>query len=190
LRADAQRNRDRILRAAEAVLATKGSGVGVDDIAAEAGLGIGTLYRHFPTKEALYHAIMVVRFRRLVADAEVLLSGDDPEKGLFLFLSHVVDEARVKRDLADTLAAWVDPTAVPGGEVLEVANQLIEVTGRLLSAAQVAGRVRADVGPADLLGLVMGPCLATENPLIRDCSPQLMLEVVCAGLRSEQPPAG
>ena len=188
LRADAQRNRERNLRAAETVLAQKGSGVGVDDIAAQAGVGIGTLYRHFPTKEALYHAIMVDRMRRLVADAQRQLEDGDPGEALFLFLAHLVDEARVKRDLADTLAKWVDPTAPPDGELLEVANELMAVTTRLLSAAQEAGGVRADVGAADLMALVMGPCMASENPLIRHCSPQLMLEIVCAGLRPEQRP--
>lgn len=186
LRADAQRNRERILRAAETVLAQKGSGVGVDDIAAQAGVGIGTLYRHFPTKDALYRAIMVDRMRRLVADAQRQLDHGDAGEALFAFLAHLVDEARVKRDLADTLAKWVDPGAPPEGELLEVANELIAVTSRLLSAAQEAGAVRRDVRAADLMGLVMGPCAAGENPLIRDCSPQLMLEVVCAGLRPEQ----
>jgi AcrR family transcriptional regulator len=182
LRVDAQRNRERLLRAAESVFAQKGSGVGVDEIAAEAGVGTGTFYRHFPTKDALIEAILIDRTRRLVADAQAYLAAADPGQALFEFLNHLVDESQVKRDLTDALAKR-QLTDILEGEGLAVFEQLTAVTSELLQAAQAAGAVRSDITTADLIGLVLGPCLASDNPLTRSCSPQLMLSVVCDGLR-------
>lgn len=99
LRADAQRNRDRILEAAEAVFAAEGVDVPVDVIAEKAGVGVGTLYRHFPTKERLCAAILLQRLAGIPADARALADAEDPAAAFFGFLERVVREGAAKRDL-------------------------------------------------------------------------------------------
>jgi AcrR family transcriptional regulator len=188
LRADAQRNRARILEAAEMVFAEKGSGVGVDDIAAAAGVGVGTLYRHFPTKEALIEAVLIDRMNRLISDARQYLGAERPGDALFEFLSHLVDVSLAKRDLVEALGKGAH-----GSEPLEVAGQamveqLTAITTKLLGAAQAGGDVRSDVSTPDLIGLVMGPCMASDNPVTSACDPRLMLGIVWDGLRPGPPP--
>jgi AcrR family transcriptional regulator len=182
LRADAQRNRARILAAAEAVFARRGSGVGVDEVAAEAGVGVGTLYRHFPTKEALIEAILIDRLRRLTVDAQAHLDTPDPGKALFEFLHDLVEESMAKRDFIDAMAKGTNPPAPPGPEGLALVAKLNELAGELLARAQAAGVVRSDVTTPDLLGLALGPCMAGNNPFTSTCSPELMLAIVWDGL--------
>ena len=183
LRADAQRNRARLLEAAETVFACNGCHVGVDEIAAQAGVGVGTFYRHFPTKEALFEAIIVDRMERLLTEGRALLESPDPAGALFGFLTTLVDRAVAKRDLADALAGGADPAAMLDAKGQALMDQLAEVTSGLLVAAQAAGAVRTDVTTADLIGLVVAPCMAPDNPLTSACSPQRMLSIVCDGLR-------
>ena len=93
------RNRARILAAAEAVFATEGIEVLVDVIAEKAGVGVGTLYRHFPTKEKLCEAILLERLESLTVDAQALADAGDPSAAFFGFLDHMVEESAAKRDL-------------------------------------------------------------------------------------------
>ena len=92
MRADAQRNRARILEAAEVVFAAEGIEVPVDVIAEKAGVGVGTLYRHFPTKEKLCEAILLERLVGLTADARQLADAADPGAAFYGFLDHMVEE--------------------------------------------------------------------------------------------------
>src|ERR1700728_1033653 len=105
LRVDAERNRQKVLDVAQGVFAAEGLAVPIDEIARRAGLGVGTLYRHFPTKEALFLAILVDRMERLVADARELARAPDPGEAFFGFLSRVVREGSTKRDFMDALSA-------------------------------------------------------------------------------------
>lgn len=186
LRADARRNRARILEAAEAVFASRGSGAGIDEVAAAAGLGVGTLYRHFPTKEDLITAILFERMRRLIAAGEAYLDASDPDQGLLDFLTHIVNESVAKQDLTDALGG-LTPPAEPPAEIVEIAAALESITGRLLARAQSRGTIRDDVTTADLVGLVVGPCMACGSPLIATPSPHKMLTVVFDGLRKLSP---
>src|SRR5580692_5476508 len=104
LRADAERNREHVLRVAQEVFAAEGLAVPIDEVARRAGLGIGTLYRHFPTKEALFLAIVVDRMERLVADAHALGRAADPGEAFFGFLARVVREGSAKKDFMDALS--------------------------------------------------------------------------------------
>ena len=99
LRADAQRNRARVLEAAEVLFAAEGIEVPVDTIAEKAGVGVGTLYRHFPTKEKLCEAILLERLSQLTLDAQALAEAEDPAAAFFGFLEHIVEEGAAKRDL-------------------------------------------------------------------------------------------
>jgi AcrR family transcriptional regulator len=181
LRADARRNRELILAAADAAFADEGLGVAVDEIARRAGVGAGTLYRHFPTKEALFEAVLVAHMDRLARYGQELAGRDQPDEALFEFVECLAGEAASKRNLIDALAgAGIDikATSADSKAALEGAFEL------LLSRAQNAGLVRNDVQTADLMGLVMGTCALASHERA-DCSQSRMLAVVCAGLRAE-----
>ena len=100
-RADARRNRLQILQAAETCFAEQGIGVPIDDIARSACVGVGTVYRHFPTKEALVEAVIITRMGKLTAEARALATSDDPTEAFFTFLERLAEEGSAKRDLVD-----------------------------------------------------------------------------------------
>ena len=181
LRADAQRNRDRILEAAEAVFASEGIEAPVDLIAEKAGVGVGTLYRHFPTKEKLCEAILLDRLDALTADVLAMADSADAPGAFFGFLEHIVEEGAAKRDLLVAVTgAGVEFEAAAAG-VKDELRRAIEV---LLKRAQDAGAVRGDVTVETVMSLVFGTCQASTHA----GSPPVceLLSIVCDGLR----PAG
>jgi len=178
-RADSVRNRARVLAAAETVFAEQGLSAPVDVIAEKAGVGVGTLYRHFPTKEKLYEAILIERVVEITADARARLGSDDPGTAFFGFLEHLVDQSSLKRDLINAMAgAGVVFEVVAAEAKLELEAAMSE----LLAAAQSAGSVRSDVTPAVVVSLVGATCMAADQPH-GSPSPQQMLTIVCDGLR-------
>jgi len=180
LRADARRNRDRLLEAARDAFAQEGVGVPLDEIARRAGVGPGTLYRHFPTKEALLEAVVHERMRQLVASAEQLGESSDAGAAFFGFLGHMVREAAPKRDLVDALiGAGVDVRAA----VAEPAARLRDETERLLARAQHAGAVRPDVTSADVMALLSGLLVAVRSAAHPDADAARMTAVLLDGLR-------
>jgi AcrR family transcriptional regulator len=189
LRADARRNRTQILRAAEAVFAGQGPGAPIDEVARRAGLGVGTVYRHFPTKEALFEAIVLERIRGLADEARRLWAAPDPGSALFCYLSRVFDQVMATKALAGALAgAGVDIDDKRRSPVWQgVWHDLREATQKLLARAQQAGEVRADVQLADLMGMVSGICHALlAEPSEGSCSAERMLAVVYDGLRASR----
>jgi AcrR family transcriptional regulator len=182
LRADAQRNRARLLEAAEAVFAAEGISVPVDLIAEKAGVGVGTLYRHFPTKEKLFEAILIGRIDEIAEDARVRINAEDAGAAFFAFLTHLVEESTLKRDLIQALlGAGVEiELAVAGSKA-----NLEEAVGRLLEVAQQAGAVRSDVSSAVVLSLVGATCIAADqHPRTADL-PEGILAIICDGLRPQ-----
>jgi len=181
-RADARRNRELILEAAEVLFAEQGMGIPIDDIARKAGVGVGTVYRHFPTKEALAGAIVIVRMEELAAQAESLESSDEPGSAFFSFLTRLGDVALEKRDLVDAImGAGIDMKELSSA----VKPRLERSAEVLLQRAQGCGKVRPDVEVADLFALVMGTCeMATKETR---CSKARMMSVVIAGLRTAAP---
>src|SRR5579862_4979056 len=139
LRADARRNREKVLRAARDAFAASGFAVPLDEIAARAGVGPGTVYRHFPTKEALFEAVAAGRVEDLIADARARADTANPEEAFFGFMARIGQEAQAKRDLPDAIA-------VPG----PLQDAVREALAALLRRAQDAGAVRADVTAGDL----------------------------------------
>jgi AcrR family transcriptional regulator len=180
LRADAQRNRARILEAAESVFAAEGIEVPIDAVAAKAGVGVGTLYRHFPTKERLFEAIMVERVTALAEDARARLETDDPRTAFFDFFDHLVTEVLFKRDLITAIAgAGVEFDVV----AVEAKSQLDAAVADLLVAAQAEGTVRQDVTAPVVLSLVGATCMSSRNPH-PTATINEMLAVVRDGLRA------
>lgn len=179
LRADALRNRARVLEAAESVFAAEGIDVPVDVIAEKAGVGVGTLYRHFPSKEKLFEAILVGRIAAVAADARARMESDDPGAAFFGFLEDLVEESASKRDLIEALLG-------AGVEIEEAVAQpkqsLERAVGELLKVAQRAGAVRPDVTSAVVLSLVSATCMAVDRPH-EPATPGEILTVVCDGLR-------
>jgi AcrR family transcriptional regulator len=177
-RADARRNRAEILKAAEICFAEQGIGVPIDEIAKRAGVGVGTVYRHFPTKESLAEAVIFSRMEELAAEARALAESSDPGGALFSFLERLAKEGATKRDLVEALPgshAEVKRRSESIREDLEGALQ------DLLKRAQDAGAIRSDIELADLFGLVMGTCqFAGES----GCSQARMFAVVCDGLKA------
>ncbi len=178
-RADARRNRAQILVAAEICFAEEGVGVPIDDIARRACVGVGTVYRHFPTKEALAEAVVVTRMEALVEEARDLAASDDPGEAFFDFLERLSETGTAKRDLVDALSgAGIDVKERLSSEK----ERLKAAAETLLDRAQKAGAVRGDVSLADLFGLVMGTCASAAHGDI-ECSQARMFSIVCDGLR-------
>jgi AcrR family transcriptional regulator len=160
MRADARRNRVRVLEAAKAVFATDGLSAPVEEIARRAGVGVGTVYRHFPTKEALFEAILVGRFERLAEEADSLSSMSDAGAAFFGLFTRMVEEAGAKKAFADALArAGVDVKAATS----TAGQELRRAVGALLTRAQRAGAVRNDVDIDQVMAVLAGACLAAEH---------------------------
>lgn len=180
LRADAQRNRARILEAAEAVFAADGIEVPVDTIAEKAGVGVGTLYRHFPTKEKLCEAILLERLSDLTVDARALADAPDPATTFFGFLEHIVEQGAAKRDL---LVAVMGAGLEFDAKAAEVKDGLREAIGVLLQRAQAVGAVRPDVSADMVVSLVGATCQAAAHSVGAPACD--LLAIVCDGLRPQ-----
>ena len=181
LRADAARNRARVLDVAYETFAAEGLSVPIDEIARRAGVGAGTVYRHFPTKEALFAAVIEDRMEHLVDDGYALLESDGPGEAIFAFLRSIVLQwGATDRGLVDALAGYGIniAAAAPGAE-----DAFLAVLGDLLRAAQEAGTARQDIGVREVKSILVG-CQAMEayNSALAD----RLTEVVVDGLRARR----
>ena len=174
-RADAQRNRERVLHTAAGIFATEGLSTPVHEIARRAGVGTGTVSRHFPTKQSLYAAVLLDHMRTLAAYADTQTIDNDPGTAFFALLTRLVQEGATHRGLAEALAGT-------GFDIEDAATaadcNVTERLRRLLTDAQHAGTVRADVTFADLKALIAG-CLADEGQ-----DPDRVIDVIRTGLRA------
>ncbi|GIG70162.1 TetR/AcrR family transcriptional regulator [Phytomonospora endophytica] len=154
LRADARRNRARVLDVALETFATEGMAVTLGEIARRAGVGAGTVYRHFPSKERLFEEVLARRTRELVTLGRVLAEdGADQGVRFFAFFDEVVAQAAVNRALCDGFHA------ISGRETklsAELFAEYLSVLGGLLTAAQASGDVRDDVDTMDVHALIWG----------------------------------
>jgi AcrR family transcriptional regulator len=181
LRADARRNRERVLRAATAAFATDGLSVPLDEIARRAGVGPGTLYRNFPTKDSLFEAVLLDRFQRLVDDARALRGAEDPGGALLGFIDRLVAEAAAKQDLVEALASGgADLNATLGAKAAQLRREI----GDLLSRSQTSGAIRDDITVADLMALISGLLFSLRARSAHHANPQRALAVLCDGLRA------
>ena len=178
LRADAARNRARVLEVAYDTFAAEGLSVPIDEIARRAGVGAGTVYRHFPTKEDLFRAVIEDRISRIVDNGRALLSANDPGEALFTFLrSMVLTWGATDRGLVEALAGLVIDveTVMPSVE-----DDFLGMLGELLSGAQKAGTARGDLTVLDVKALLVGlQAIQSYN----DDAAERLTEVILDGLR-------
>ena len=144
LRADAQRNRDRLLEAAVRAFSLAGPEAPLDAIAKDAGVGIGTLYRHFPTRDALIEEAYRNELARLCDAAPVLLQSLPADAALRAWMDRYVDYMTTKRGMADALRAVI---ASGGNPYAQSRDRLIAAVTTLLEAGAAQGLLRSDVAP-------------------------------------------
>ena len=181
LRADALRNRRRVLDAAAEVFAERGLDAGVDEIARRAGVGHATVFRRFPTKDALVTELLLDRLRTVLALCERCLE-DEPDAGFRRFLEGAVAMQTADRSLFDALGGRVPP----GEELLEIQQRVVGRVALILDRAQTAGIVRADVTAADIPFLVTAVSFAGGS--CARFSPEVWrryLAIVLDGLRPD-----
>lgn len=178
LRADAERNRRLLLDAAAAAFAEHGLDVGVGEIGRRAGVGRGTVFRHFPTKEHLIAAVVVDRMHQASARGRELLSDPDPGAAVFELLAAMVKAAQTDRALFEA----VDDIFLANDDIREAHDELVDVLDQLLRRAQDAGAVRDDVGALDLLMMFKGVCEASRPFNNLDMAAR-QLDLVRAALR-------
>jgi AcrR family transcriptional regulator len=179
LRADAARNRARVLEVAYETFAAEGLSVPIDEIARRAEVGAGTVYRHFPTKEALFAAVIEDRMQHLVDDGYALLKSVGPGEALFAYLrSLVLQWGATDRGLVDALAGiGIDiETVAPDAE-----DAFLAMLGDLLGAAQRAGAARPDIGVREVKSILVG-CQAMEA--YNSALAERVTDVVVDGLRA------
>jgi AcrR family transcriptional regulator len=182
MRADALKNHEKILLAAEEIFALDGVNVPIDIVAERAGVGIGTLYRHFPTKEALFEAIVTTRLTSLIKTADEYLEEFNPKEGLHTFLREFARQASEKQDLFDALGqAGIDVKAHCAGLVEELMARIDILRQR----AVAAGAVRDDVCTNDILNLVMGSCHAASHASSDSASLERLVDIVLAGIQPQ-----
>ena len=180
MRSDARRNRERVLAAAEDVFAEMGLKAQVEEVARRAGVGVGTVCRHFPTKQALVEAVLEAMYESLLADARAALTEPDPGAAFETFFLALAGFQARHRALAEQMATALDLplSAQPTREALR------QAITELVANAQRAGTVRSDIGPADIAMLFSG--VAHTTALAGDLQPvlrQRYLTIILDGLR-------
>jgi AcrR family transcriptional regulator len=158
-RADAERNRARLLDAARAAFAAGSDAVPLEQIAKDADVGIGTLYRHFPTREALVEALYRRELADLCASAEDLLAVQAPEQALRAWMERFAGYVSAKREMADALRSVFASGAMT---VSQAREELTTAVRTILDAGAAAGTLRDDVRPEDVVAMIVGMFTATS----------------------------
>lgn len=174
MRVDARRNRDRLVAAATAVIAEQGPAASLNEIAQQAGVGAGTLYRHFPTRESLLLEVFTSRIETLCVRAHELAQIRPPGDALAAWLEAFLQHCLTDRGLAETVMR------TPPGSDPDCATKLRTAGAGLVARAQEAGAVRADCEIEDILQLTIGVALAADSP----ARAERLLSFALVGLRT------
>jgi AcrR family transcriptional regulator len=184
VRVDAQRNRARLIEVARSAFAAGPHGtaapVSLDAIAREAGVGIGTLYRHFPTREALTEAVYRTELDGVLAQASVLLRDQEPVAALRSWMDAYAAFVTTKRGMAESLRSLLQAGTITAAQTRQRVTDTIQ---SFLDAGVQAGSLRADVRADDIAASLVGVFLATPDPAQRDQAGR-MLDLLVAGIRS------
>jgi AcrR family transcriptional regulator len=179
LRADAQRNRRRLLEAATELFSERGLEVGVADIAAHAGVGRATLFRNFPSKEHLIAAIVVERVHESIERAHAALDAGDPGPALFDLIESAINRSQSDRALFDALS----DTWLANPEIRAAHSEMLTVLERLLTRAQTAGAVREDISAIDVVIMIKGVCESVRQfQHLGEEVAARQLDLVCAAI--------
>jgi AcrR family transcriptional regulator len=160
-RADAVRNRERVLEAAKAVFSAGGPDASLEAVARWAGVGIGTLYRHFPTREALFEAVYRREVQQLGELAEQLKNEAKPVDALRRWLRSNVEFVATKKGMSAALALAVQSSSELHAFSFD---RLTKAIGALLDRAVAAGEIRSDISPEDILRALVGMCYMHDQP--------------------------
>jgi AcrR family transcriptional regulator len=183
-RADARRNRARILEVAVDAFAREGVGVSIQEIARRAGVSTGTVSRHFPAKNDLFGAIVLDRIQRLVTTARTLAATEPAGTAFYRYVEVVALEGVENRAVVNALAGvGFDVQAAAEG----TDQDLTGAWAALLSSAQAAGQVRADITIDDMKALVIACCAPRGGPDSTRAATRRLLSVVTAGLQPAAP---
>lgn len=183
-RADAQRNRLRLLETAKTVFAQKGSTVSLEEIARAADVGIGTLYRHFPNREALIEALYGHEVDQLVASADRLMQTQTPAAALRQWLLLFVDYILTKQGMADLLSAIVGSSSYAAS-----GTHMKQTAARLVEAAVASGEISLDVEPLDLLRALAGVTNLSPGPNSRVVARRLV-DILMTGIKAPEKAMG
>jgi AcrR family transcriptional regulator len=179
LRADAARNRARVVAAATEAFAEEGIAVPMEVIAKRAGVGVATIYRQFPTKESLFLAVVQHEMQHVFAVARELEQSDDPAGALGEFVGRLLETVAAKRDVAQAL----DRSGFKPKESPEVQQVWRDALTPLVERARSAGAVREDLTADDVLFLISGACSAVVSHAPDEAARQRMGRVLCDGFR-------
>lgn len=187
LRSDAQRNREHILRIARDLLAESGAKVSVDEIAKAAGVGVGTVHRHFPTKAHLIEAVLVLAYAPMVEAIEDALDGDDAGAGLEQFLFAILEFQSDHRALAEEMRE----ARAGSTDLAEMKAKITAKLDELVARAQASGQIRADIGTGDLRLIFIGlaQTATAAGAEITPTEKARFVRIVLDGLRSPVPSA-
>ncbi|MDJ0356593.1 TetR/AcrR family transcriptional regulator [Paenarthrobacter sp. PH39-S1] len=177
LRQDAQRNRDRLIAVARSAFAAADDTVPLEGIAREAGVGIGTLYRHFPSRESLIEAVYAAGLDDVATSAQTLLEQFPPDVALRAWMNRYAEFIATKRGMIDTLrAGWASGRI----STPTTRERVTAAIGTLLAAGALAGSLRADVDPEDVTVMLLGVFLSTTTNNTSEQTDRLLTLVVDA----------
>ena len=179
MRADGLRNRALVLGAAVELFAEQGLKVPIEEIAQRAGVGVGTVCRHFPTKEALIEAALSGMWEQLLEQAQAALEELDAGQAFATFVTALADFQSGHRAIAEEMATMVELPPKPE----QLKRELRRIVTELVDRAQRAGTVRADVGPADITMLFAGIAHVAALPGVDTAFRTRYLAIVLDGLR-------
>ncbi len=159
LRADAERNRRRLIEAATEMFCERGLEIGVGEIAHQAGVGRGTLFRNFPTKDHLIAAVVVARMHDSIERGRAALQAPDPGQGLFELIDQSIGRVTTDRALFDAIGdTWLN-----NDEIGAAHAEMMGVLDELVTRAQASGSLRSDIGAVDVLMMIKGVCEAMRS---------------------------
>jgi AcrR family transcriptional regulator len=181
-RADAQRNRDGLLEAAKGAFAEAGAEASLDEIARRAGVGIGTLYRHFPTRDAIVEAVYRREVQQLAEAAPRLVESLPPAEALRAWMRLFIDYIAAKKVIAPALKSLVG-----GGSALyaDSSARINEAMALLVERARASGDIRPSADSADLLRALIGFAYVNAGP-DWEASAQRLIDLLIDGLRSQR----
>jgi AcrR family transcriptional regulator len=181
-RIDALRNRERLLEVAKAAFAEGGADVSLDDIARAAGLGVGTLYRHFPTRDALIGAVYRAEVERLAQAATQLAADHPPLQALRDWMRLFVDYIATKNLIAPALNSLVGG---PSTLYADTGARMKAAIGDLVGRAVASGEIRADLDPLDLLRALVGVANVASSP-DWEASAKRLVDILVEGSRTDR----